>query len=196
MVERFSNGSHLLLKEKLASTPHPNLLHLKTATMEAGEAELAVNGDVDSAPAEAMDAAGDEGGSTDDVEEEVLLVQGGQEEAGSRADDQHPQTPEFRAPLPPQQSNRHDGHAGAVQHVASASASPSSTTAPLQTAPAQVTPENNLANSDVMVKYRTAADIANEVLKRVLDAVRPGLRVNELCAYGDSLILESVGVHL
>ncbi|KAI9015567.1 Erbb3 binding protein 1 [Hyaloraphidium curvatum] len=42
-----------------------------------------------------------------------------------------------------------------------------------------------------MVRYRTAADIANEVMRRVVEAVQPGRRVYELCAYGDGLILES-----
>lgn len=106
-----------------------------------------------------------------------------------------PETPEFRAPLPHQRAPPPEGTPLSPPRPMPQTlpASPSSTVAPPQTAPA-VAPENNLANSDVMVKYRTAADIANDVLRRVVEVVRPGSRVVELCAYGDSLILESVGL--
>ncbi len=116
-----------------------------------------------------------------------------EEQSASSSTSAHPpQPPDFRVPFPPATGERNDvpqqTHPPAQTMVPAAA--PATTVAPLQTAQA-VAPENNLANSDVMVRYRAAADIANEVLRRVADAVRPGQRVSELCAYGDNLILES-----
>lgn len=35
--------------------------------------------------------------------------------------------------------------------------------------------ENDLSNSDIVTKYRTASNIANAALKNVLAAVKPGI---------------------
>lgn len=47
-----------------------------------------------------------------------------------------------------------------------------------------------LNNPDVVTKYRTAGDIANRVIKKVLDAVKADATVLALCEQGDSFILE------
>ncbi|KAJ3343062.1 Proliferation-associated protein 2G4 [Gonapodya sp. JEL0774] len=54
----------------------------------------------------------------------------------------------------------------------------------------QIAEENNLGDSIISYKYRVAADIANEVLRKVIDVTTPGRRVYEVCAYGDQLILD------
>lgn len=41
---------------------------------------------------------------------------------------------------------------------------------------------------EVVTKYRTAADIANEVLQAVVDACQPGADIASLCKMGDELI--------
>ncbi|RUP50912.1 peptidase M24, structural domain-containing protein [Jimgerdemannia flammicorona] len=57
--------------------------------------------------------------------------------------------------------------------------------------------DNNLADQNVLLKYRTAADIVNgttgiecsmETLKLVLNRVAAGASVQDLCQYGDDLI--------
>ncbi|RKO89603.1 peptidase M24, structural domain-containing protein, partial [Blyttiomyces helicus] len=49
---------------------------------------------------------------------------------------------------------------------------------------------NLLSNADVVNKYHVAADLANEVMKRVLQAVVPGARVVDVCKLGDDLIAD------
>jgi len=137
----------------------------------------------------------------DTIDSDVGETEGGEEEQSPEEDGQgqasKQQPPDFRVPFPfPPKNDAQPAHPPQPTHPHPhphpvPAAAPATTVAPLQTAQAAVTPENNLANSDVMVKYRTAADIANEVLRRVAEAVRPGQRVSELCAYGDNLILES-----
>uniref|UniRef100_A0A3B0N0I8 Proliferation-associated protein 2g4, putative n=1 Tax=Theileria annulata TaxID=5874 RepID=A0A3B0N0I8_THEAN len=50
--------------------------------------------------------------------------------------------------------------------------------------------ENDLSNSDIVTKYRTASNVANAALKNVLAAVKPGVSVKSLCQIGDSTMLE------
>eukprot|EP00744_Colponema_vietnamica_P000570 GILI01001011.1.p1 GENE.GILI01001011.1~~GILI01001011.1.p1 ORF type:complete len:393 (+),score=166.27 GILI01001011.1:48-1226(+) len=50
----------------------------------------------------------------------------------------------------------------------------------------------DLSNSDVVTKYRTAADIANRALQAVIAACKPGKTVAELCTLGDRIIEEGV----
>lgn len=48
--------------------------------------------------------------------------------------------------------------------------------------------DTTINNSDVVVKYKKAAQWANEVLQAVIDATKAGAKVSELCALGDNLI--------
>jgi methionine aminopeptidase len=48
------------------------------------------------------------------------------------------------------------------------------------------------ARPDVITKYRTTADITNEVLKQVIARCVSGVDVHTLCTFGDSLIEEKV----
>ncbi|RUS21478.1 peptidase M24, structural domain-containing protein [Endogone sp. FLAS-F59071] len=48
--------------------------------------------------------------------------------------------------------------------------------------------DNNLDNQNVVLKYRIAADIANDALIRVLSKVAAGVSVHDLCQYGDDII--------
>ncbi|KAI9009605.1 hypothetical protein BC832DRAFT_551908 [Gaertneriomyces semiglobifer] len=50
--------------------------------------------------------------------------------------------------------------------------------------------DNDFSDPNVITKYRTAADIANEVMKQVLAACRIGCNVVDLCRMGDKLIME------
>ncbi|KAG0219054.1 peptidase M24, structural domain-containing protein [Mortierella sp. GBAus27b] len=49
--------------------------------------------------------------------------------------------------------------------------------------------DNNLSDPTVIAKYRLAADIAHDALTKVVARVADGVRVSELCAYGDEVIL-------
>ncbi|KAG0369255.1 peptidase M24, structural domain-containing protein [Gamsiella multidivaricata] len=49
--------------------------------------------------------------------------------------------------------------------------------------------DNNLSDPTVIAKYRLAADIAQDALTKVVARVVDGVRVSELCAYGDEIIL-------
>ncbi|CAG8442677.1 163_t:CDS:2 [Cetraspora pellucida] len=48
--------------------------------------------------------------------------------------------------------------------------------------------DNDLSNSVVLSKYRSAADIVNAVLPQIISRIVPGTSVTELCKYGDQLI--------
>ncbi|CAG8579671.1 12473_t:CDS:2 [Cetraspora pellucida] len=48
--------------------------------------------------------------------------------------------------------------------------------------------DNDLSNSVVLSKYRSAADIVNAVLPQIISRIVPGMSVTELCKYGDQLI--------
>lgn len=49
---------------------------------------------------------------------------------------------------------------------------------------------NDLSSSDVVTKYKSAAEITNKALKAVVDACKPGAKVVDLCDLGDKLIEE------
>ncbi|KAF9178631.1 Proliferation-associated protein 2G4 [Haplosporangium sp. Z 767] len=49
--------------------------------------------------------------------------------------------------------------------------------------------DNNLSDPTVIAKYRLAADIAQDALTKVVARVAEGVRVSELCAFGDEIIL-------
>ncbi|KAF9968380.1 putative metalloprotease arx1 [Mortierella alpina] len=49
--------------------------------------------------------------------------------------------------------------------------------------------DNNLSDPTVIAKYRLAADIAQDALTKVVARVADGVRVSELCAFGDEIIL-------
>ncbi|KAG0226293.1 Proliferation-associated protein 2G4 [Actinomortierella wolfii] len=49
--------------------------------------------------------------------------------------------------------------------------------------------DNNLSDPTVIAKYRLAADIATDALTKVAQKAADGVRVSELCAYGDEIIL-------
>ncbi|AFZ80227.1 proliferation-associated 2g4, putative [Theileria equi strain WA] len=55
------------------------------------------------------------------------------------------------------------------------------------------TNENDLSNSDIVTKYRTASNIANLALKNLIDDLKPGISVKSLCDKADKFILEEVG---
>ncbi|RIB04829.1 peptidase M24, structural domain-containing protein [Gigaspora rosea] len=48
--------------------------------------------------------------------------------------------------------------------------------------------DNDLSNSVILSKYRSAADIVNAVLPQIISRIVPGASVSELCKYGDQLI--------
>ena len=48
--------------------------------------------------------------------------------------------------------------------------------------------ELDLSDSDVVTKYKAAAEITNKTLKYVLDAIAPGVSVVELCESADALL--------
>lgn len=50
----------------------------------------------------------------------------------------------------------------------------------------------DLTNSDVVTKYKVAADVANGAIAAVAAAVKPGTKIVDLCQKGDALIEESV----
>ena len=52
--------------------------------------------------------------------------------------------------------------------------------------------DENTLTPDTVTKYQTAADIANRVLAKVMEAAVEGARVIDLCELGDKLILEAV----
>ncbi|TPX69261.1 hypothetical protein SpCBS45565_g02537 [Spizellomyces sp. 'palustris'] len=58
---------------------------------------------------------------------------------------------------------------------------------------ARLDKDNNLSDPNVVTKYRTAADIANNVMRQILVACQTGRRVVDLCRLGDSLISEATG---
>ncbi|ORX99181.1 putative proliferation-associated 2g4 [Basidiobolus meristosporus CBS 931.73] len=49
-----------------------------------------------------------------------------------------------------------------------------------------------ISNPDVVTKYKTAADISNRVLKKVIDAAVDGAKILDICTLGDKLIEEEV----
>ncbi|GJJ73326.1 hypothetical protein EMPS_05684 [Entomortierella parvispora] len=49
--------------------------------------------------------------------------------------------------------------------------------------------DNNLSDPTVIAKYRLAADIAQDALTKVVARIADGIRVSELCAFGDEIIL-------
>jgi curved DNA binding protein len=49
-------------------------------------------------------------------------------------------------------------------------------------------PERNVEDPDVITKYKTAADIANQALIAVAEALKPGKSIAELCRLGDETI--------
>jgi curved DNA binding protein len=55
------------------------------------------------------------------------------------------------------------------------------------------TKANDLNDADIVTKYRTAGDIANKVMAAVVESIKPGIKVVELCTIGDNLINEAVG---
>lgn len=48
----------------------------------------------------------------------------------------------------------------------------------------------DLSNSDVTTKYQEAAKIANLALQGVIQQCVPGARVNDLCKFGDTIIVQ------
>lgn len=52
---------------------------------------------------------------------------------------------------------------------------------------------NSLSNSEVVTKYRTAGDIANKVLAKLISDVKPGVKAVDLCAAGDAFIEAETG---
>lgn len=48
----------------------------------------------------------------------------------------------------------------------------------------------NLSNSDVTTKYQEAAKIANLALQGVVQQCVAGARVNDLCKFGDTVIVQ------
>lgn len=48
--------------------------------------------------------------------------------------------------------------------------------------------DNDLTNSDIVTKYRFAAEVANRALKGVLDQLAAGKTTTALCEFGDKLI--------
>lgn len=48
----------------------------------------------------------------------------------------------------------------------------------------------NLSNSDVTTKYQEAAKIANLALQGVTQQCMPGARINDLCKFGDNVIVQ------
>ncbi|KAK9856788.1 hypothetical protein WJX84_003810 [Apatococcus fuscideae] len=53
--------------------------------------------------------------------------------------------------------------------------------------------EADLSSSDVVTKYKAAADIANGALDKIVRAVKPGAKLGELCSLGDKSVLDAVG---
>lgn len=51
----------------------------------------------------------------------------------------------------------------------------------------------DLSSEDVVNKYRTAAEIANEAVKLVLSKVQDGVKIVDLCQAGDQLVLDRTG---
>jgi len=51
----------------------------------------------------------------------------------------------------------------------------------------------DLTNSDVTTKYRTASDIANKTLGGILSYAKEGQRPIDLCVFGDTLITQQCG---
>jgi methionine aminopeptidase len=49
-------------------------------------------------------------------------------------------------------------------------------------------PAQDLTNSDVVTKYKLAAEIANKTLEGLSRYCKPGKRVVDVCALGDNLI--------
>lgn len=52
--------------------------------------------------------------------------------------------------------------------------------------------ELDLSDSDVVTKYKAAAEITNKVMGYVLDKVRPGVVVVELCESADALLEQEI----
>jgi len=50
---------------------------------------------------------------------------------------------------------------------------------------------NDLTNADIVTKYRCAGDIANDVLAKLIESIKPGVKAVELCAQGDALVEEA-----
>jgi len=54
--------------------------------------------------------------------------------------------------------------------------------------------ESTLANSDVVTKYKTASDIANQVMNQLLKEIAPGKQIVDLCVLGDKLMTDAIDV--
>jgi len=52
--------------------------------------------------------------------------------------------------------------------------------------------DKDLSAPDVLEKYQSAAEIANNVLEQLMEYIKPGLDVVGICSYGDSLIEDLV----
>eukprot|EP00884_Botryococcus_braunii_P010979 jgi/Botrbrau1/19883/Bobra.0059s0004.1 len=52
--------------------------------------------------------------------------------------------------------------------------------------------EPDLSNSDVVTKYKAAAEITNSALKTVIDAAKPGAKLVDICRAGDKIIEDAV----
>jgi curved DNA binding protein len=53
--------------------------------------------------------------------------------------------------------------------------------------------EEDISNSDVITKYKTAADIANKVLEQVIKECVPEKKIVDICILGDKMIDDLVG---
>jgi hypothetical protein len=54
------------------------------------------------------------------------------------------------------------------------------------------TEEENSLNSVNVTKYQTAADIANKALQYVLEQIKPGAKIGDICTAGDAFINDAV----
>ena len=52
--------------------------------------------------------------------------------------------------------------------------------------------EDNSLSSIIVTKYQTAADIANKAMHHVVQLIKAGAKVGELCAAGDAFIIDAV----
>ncbi|GBE59659.1 proliferation-associated 2g4 [Babesia ovata] len=50
--------------------------------------------------------------------------------------------------------------------------------------------ENDLSNSDIVTKYRTASSIANATLQKVIAEIKTGASLKALCKLGDDMLLQ------
>ena len=57
---------------------------------------------------------------------------------------------------------------------------------------AEAVDKENLLSSDVIDKYKAAADVAQKALAKVIEAAVDGAKVIELCQLGDAAIVDGV----